>query len=383
MKLKIVHILFALLFVFSGISATVHVGAERLDLLLPCLAQKRVGLVANHTSVVCGKTHLLDTLLASGVKVVAVFAPEHGFRGDADAGETVCDGHDKKTGVPVVSLYGNNKKPTAGQLKNIDVLLYDIQDVGVRFFTYISTLHYVMEAAAECGKEVVVSDRPNPNDFVAGPVLADSMKSFVGMHPIPVLHGLTIGELAQMINGEKWLKGGRRARLTVVPVTGWRHGEPYVLPVKPSPNLPNGQAVRLYASLCLFEATKVSIGRGTYFPFQVYGYPDASWGSFSFTPVSLPGYDKNPLHKNLKCYGADLRDSAFEGGFTLRFFIEAWEKAGRELSFFDRPQWFDLLAGTPEVRRALLRGATGKELAQAWEPELERYRQMRQKYLLY
>ena len=373
--------LFSLLFV--GSTAKVRVGAECLEQLLPRLEHKRVGVVANHTSLVNGKVHLIDTLLSLGVKVTTVFAPEHGFRGDADAGETIRDGYDEKTALPVVSLYGNNKKPTAKQLENIDVLLFDIQDVGARFFTYISTLHHIMEAAAEFEKEIVITDRPNPNDFVAGPVLLDAMKSFVGMHPIPVLHGLTVGELAQMINGEGWLQGAKKVQLTVIPIEGWKHGETYVLPVKPSPNLPNSQSVRLYASLCPFEATKVSIGRGTYFPFQVYGYPDTAWGAFSFTPRPLPGYDKNPVQKERVCYGVDLRDSVFEGGFTLRFFIKAWEKAGKHPSFFDRPQWFDLLMGTPEVRRALLQGATEEELRIAWVPELERYRKIREKYLMY
>ena len=366
------------------VSAQVKVGAEQLDLLLPHLQGKRVGLVVNHTSVL-GNTgvHLLDTLVACGVQVKRVFAPEHGFRGNADAGETVTDGRDGKTGIPIISIYGKTKKPTAAQLNDIDVLLFDMQDVGARFYTYISTMHYVMEAAAENGKAFIVADRPNPNDYVAGPVMVDSLRSFVGMHRIPVLHGLTVGELAQMINGEGWLKGSIKANLIVIPVEGWQHGQPYELPVKPSPNLPNSQAVRLYPSLCLFEATQVSIGRGTLFPFQVIGYPDSSWGTFTFTPCSLPGFDKNPLQKDKLCYGDDLRSENFEGGLTLRYFIEAWAKAGKKASFFDRPRWFDMLMGTPKVRQALLRGENEADIVHSWQPELEQYKKMREKYLLY
>ena len=379
--------LFTLLIICSlSLSATarVTVGAERIDLLLPQLQGKRVGLVVNHTSVLVGSgVHLLDTLVARGVQVKKVFAPEHGFRGDADAGETVTDGRDVKTGIPIISIYGKTKKPTPAQLSDIDVLLFDMQDVGARFYTYISTMHYVMEAAAENGKAFIVADRPNPNDFVQGPVMVDSLRSFVGMHRIPVLHGLTVGELAQMINGEGWLKGKAKVDLSIIPVEGWKHGEPYELPVKPSPNLPNSQSIKLYPSLCLFEATRVSIGRGTYFPFQVIGYPDTSWGDFTFTPRSLPGFDKNPVQKDRKCYGSDLREAAVEDGFTLRYFIEAWEKAGRESAFFDRPRWFDMLMGTPKVRLALTRGESEAEIVRSWQPELEQYKKTREKYLLY
>ncbi|MDD6210404.1 MAG: DUF1343 domain-containing protein [Bacteroidales bacterium] len=382
MKIKLFYIIPVLLLSFVTLQAGVKVGAERLDILLPLLQQKRVALVVNHTSQV-GNIHLLDTLRALDVNVKTIFSPEHGFRGDADAGKTIKDGRDEKTGIPIVSLYGRNKKPTCTQLQDIDVILFDIQDVGARFYTYISTMHYVMEAAAECGKEMIVLDRPNPNDFVDGPVLLDSMKSFVGMHPIPVLHGLTVGELARMINGEGWLKNRMKTDLTVIPVEGWKHGDSYSLPVKPSPNLPNMQATRLYPSLCLFEATQVSIGRGTYFPFQVIGYPDPEWGSFSFTPRSLVGYDTSPVQKDKACYGIDLRDSVFEGGFTLRFFIDAWNKAGKKSSFFQRPRWFDLLMGTPQVRRLLVEGKSEAELRKLWQPELNKYKQMREKYLLY
>ena len=380
---KKINFVLVFVFTFGLLSAKVRVGAEQLDQLLPILEEKRTALVVNHTSILDNTVHLLDTLRTLGVDIVKIFTPEHGFRGDADAGETVKSGVDSRTGVPLVSLYGKNKKPTCAQLSNVDIIVFDIQDVGARFYTYISTMHYVMEAAAECNKEMVILDRPNPNDFIDGPVLVDTMKSFVGMHPIPLLHGLTVGELASMINGESWLKDGKKVHLTIIPVKGWKHGDYYALPVKPSPNLPNMKAVRLYPSLCLFEATQVSIGRGTLFPFQVIGYPDPSWGNFKFIPKALPGYDRNPVQKDKTCYGVDLRDSVFEGGFTLRFLFEAWEKDQKTPSFFHRPRWFDLLMGTPEVRRSILRGENEETIREKWQPDLDNYKQLRKKYLIY
>lgn len=383
MKQKKINLVLISIFTIGTIYAKVKVGADQLDLLLPLLGEKRTALVVNHTSLLDNSVHLLDTLHSSGVEIVKIFTPEHGFRGDADAGETVKNGVDSRTGIPLISLYGKNKKPTCTQLNDVDIIIFDIQDVGARFYTYISTMHYVMEAAAECDKEIIILDRPNPNDFVDGPVLVDTMKSFVGMHPIPLLHGLTVGELARMINGEGWLKEGKKARLTVIPVKGWKHGDYYTLPVKPSPNLPNMTAIRLYPSLCLFEATQVSIGRGTTFPFQVIGYPNSSWGNFKFVPKALPGYDRNPVQKDKICYGIDLRDSVFDGGFTLRFFFEAWEKDRKSPSFFHRPHWFDLLMGTPEVRLSMLRGESEETIRKKWQPDLETYKQRRKKYLIY
>lgn len=363
-----------------------RLGAERMEVILPLLEEKRVGLVVNQTSILeQTHVHLLDTLLAGKVNIVKVFAPEHGFRGTADAGEEIDDSRDLRTGIPIVSIYGRNKKPTAAQLADLDVVVFDIQDVGTRFYTYISTMHYVMEACAEQGKEVVVLDRPNPNDFVDGPMRREGFESFVGMHKIPLLHGLTVGELALMINGEKWLKTAPdTCLLTVVEMENWQHGNPYWLPVKPSPNLPNDQSVRLYPSLCLFEGTGVSVGRGTYHPFQVLGYPDPAYGAFSFTPVSLPGFDTNPLHKDKVCYGIDLREVPFEGGLTLSFLTEFLQIYGEnKAKFFTRPDWFDLLAGSKELRLQLTAGTAEEEIRASWQPELEAYKEMREKYLLY
>lgn len=391
-----------LLFLFATIFSTaaggkVVTGAERFEQYLPLIQGKRVGMVVNHTSVAgTGQTHLLDTLLKQNIHVVKVFAPEHGFRGNADAGETVKDGKDSRTGVPIVSLYGNNKKPTAAQLKDIDVILFDIQDVGARFYTYISTMFYVMEACAENHKEMIVLDRPNPCDYVEGPVLKPAYRSFVGMLPIPLLHGCTIGELAQMINGEGWMKHesrnpvkgwshgkSNRCPLKVIPLTGWKHGEPYSLPIKPSPNLPNDQSIRLYASLCPFEATRISVGRGTTFPFQVLGAPDQKYGDFTFTPRSLPGFDKNPMHKGVACYGEDLRNVNDVNGFTLRYFLHFYRLSGEDAAFFSRARWFDLLMGTDSVRKAILRGESEEDIRNSWQKELQDYREIRKKYLLY
>lgn len=380
-------ILFFLVIILFPISASgkIITGAERIDQYLPLLQGKRIGMVVNHTSIVgMEQTHLLDTLLKKNIRIVKVFAPEHGFRGNADAGETVKDGKDQRTGIPIVSLYGSNKKPTATQLKDIDIILFDIQDVGARFYTYISTMYYVMEACAENDKEMIVLDRPNPYDFVDGPVLKPAFRSFVGMLPIPVLHGCTVGELAQMINGEGWIANKKNAcSLRVIPMTGWKHGDPYSLPIKPSPNLPNDQSIRLYASLCPFEATRVSVGRGTTFPFQVLGAPNKKYGDFTFTPRSLPGFDKNPMHKGIACYGKDLRNVTDVNGLTLRYFLEFYRLSEEGASFFSRSRWFDLLMGTDSVRKAILRGESEEMIRKSWQKELQTYRNMREKYLLY
>ncbi|MDR2810669.1 MAG: DUF1343 domain-containing protein [Tannerellaceae bacterium] len=361
-------------------------GAQQIDRILNLTAGKRVALVVNQTSVLGNEqqTHLLDTLLARGVAVKKIFAPEHGFRGTAEAGEYVKNNRDRKTGLPILSIYGKNKKPSAEQLRDIDVVVFDIQDVGVRFYTYISTMHYVMEACAENNKVCVVLDRPNPNDFVDGPMRKDGFKSFVGLDRIPVLHGLTVGELARMMNGERWLESKPdTCRLVVVPLKNWSHGEPYLLPVAPSPNLPNQQAVRLYPSLGWFEATNVSIGRGTYFPFQAIGYPDKAYGDFSFTPRPIPGMDTNPLQKDKTCFGVDLREYPFDGGLTLRFFLDFYRKAGRNDAFFSRPEWFDLLAGNRELRSYITSGLSEQEIRLRWQEDLEGFKIIRKKYLLY
>lgn len=374
---------------FSSLAAHVlcqdiplRLAADRTDAILDVVKNKRVALVVNQTSVLSNGVHLLDTLLDCGVDIKLIFAPEHGFRGDVDAGEPVINGKDNKTGINVVSLYGKNYKPTAQMLSEVDMVIFDIQDVGARFYTYISTMHYVMEACAENGKRCIILDRPNPNDFVDGPILDLKFRSFVGMHPIPILHGLTVGELAEMINGEGWLANGLRCDLTVIKMTGWKHGQSYSLPIKPSPNLPNGQAVRLYASLCFFEATKISIGRGTVFPFQVIGAPNNRYGNFMFTPGSLPGA-KNPLFKDKVCYGVDLRNYSFEGGLTLSFLLDFYKKSGLGASFFSSPKFMNLLSGNNILKQQIINGMSEKEIRLSWQPGLKKYLLLRTKYMLY
>lgn len=363
------------------------IGAERFDKLKTLLEDKRIGLVVNQTSILNNEiqTHLLDALVENGFHVKVVFAPEHGFRGIADAGEIVKDSKDIKTGIPIVSIYGKQKAPTAEQMADIDAVVFDIQDVGARFYTYISTMHYVMEACAENDKELIVLDRPNPNDYIDGPIRQPDFRSFVGVDPIPLLHGLTVGELASMINGEGWLKTGENScKLEVVTMLNWKHGDPYWLPVKPSPNLPNDQAVRLYPSLCFFEATSFSVGRGTYHPFQVIGYPDKKFGDFSFTPTSLPGFDTHPIQKDKVCYGINLQEYPFEGGLTLKFVLYFYDKCGKNASFFfSRAKWFDLLAGTDQLRKQIIAGMNEEEIRETWKEDLDNYKEMRKKYLLY
>lgn len=358
--------------------------ADRPEVYLPLLEGKRVGLVVNQTSILSSKDniHLADFLMMEGINVVKVFVPEHGFRGDADAGETVNSEIDKITGLPIVSLYGNNKKPSAESLKDLDIIIYDLQDVGVRFFTYISTLHYLMESCAENKMPLLIFDRPNPNgNYIDGPVLKKGFESFVGMHPIPVVHGLTVGELAKMINGEGWLKGGIKSDITVIPVANWDHEIPYSLPIKPSPNLPNDVAIRLYPSLCYFEGTDVSVGRGTYFPFQVYGFPDKKYGEFSFTPVSIVGMSKTPPQQNKECFGKDLRNESLDHQFTLQYLLEAYEVSGKKEKFFNN--FFDKLAGNDQLRKDILAGKSESDIRLSWQKDLEAYKNMRTKYLLY
>ena len=375
------------LFALSVQAQNLRTGAEQTEKLIPLLKGKRVALVVNQTSVVGpNHTHLLDTLLALKMDIRKVFAPEHGFRGNADAGETVKNGKDIKSGLPILSLYGKNKKPSPAQLSDVDILLFDIQDVGSRFYTYISTMHYVMEACAENNKPLIVTDRPNPCDFVDGPIREAGKKSFVGMHPIPVLHGCTIAELAQMINGEGWLAGKRTCPLTIIPMEGWTHGQPYSLPVKPSPNLPNDQSIGLYASLCPFEGTSISVGRGTYTPFQIIGSPDIPTYDYQFTPRSLEGFDKNPMHKDKTCYGKDLQKATPPAGLTLSYvidFYQAYKQAGKADQFFTRANWFDLLMGTSSVRLQIMEGKSEESIRSTWKAELDKYLQMRSKYLLY
>jgi len=359
------------------------VGAAQTDLYLSLLKNKNVGLVINNTSTV-GDKHLVDILLEEGVSVKKIFAPEHGFRGDVDNGGEVTDGVDEVTGLPVFSLYGDNRKPSAEQLSDIDVMIFDIQDVGCRFYTYISTLHMVIEACAEYEVPLLVLDRPNPNgDYVAGPIRKEGFESFVSMDPIPIVHGCTVGELAQMINGEHWHSADKSCEITVIPVKNYDHKTSYSLPVKPSPNLPNDLSVRLYPSLCFFEATSVSVGRGTDFPFQVIGGTDQSLGSFKFTPRSIPGVSDNPLHKDEQCYGIDLRNEKEVPTFTLKYFLDFYHHFSNEKDFLTRERWLDLLAGTDDLIKQIREGKTEEEILLNWEPELNTFKELRKKYLLY
>jgi len=357
--------------------------AHQLDEYLPLIKEKRVGVLVNQTSLV-DSVHLIDTLLSRGANITKIFAPEHGFRGQKDAGEHFSNDVDSKTNIAIISLYGTNKKPNKEQLENVDVVVFDIQDVGVRFYTYISSMHYMMEACAENNKHFVVLDRPNPNgDYFEGPVLNEKYKSFVGMHPIPVVHGLTVGELATMINGERWLADSLVCDLTVIKMNNWTHNARYELPIKPSPNLPNYLSVRLYPSLCFFEATNVSIGRGTYFPFQVIGYPDKSSGDFMFVPHSIEGMANNPKQKDVECYGIDLRNSSDKHTFTMSYFISYYKKFGLKKEFGLNERWFNLLAGNDKLLSDIKAGKSESEIKLGWKMELCQYGILRDKYLLY
>jgi len=350
---------------------------------LPLMAGKNIGVVVNQTSMI-NDVHLVDFLISKEIKVKKILVPEHGFRGEIEAGESISNSIDTKSGLPIISLYGDHKKPTKDDLAGLDLLVFDIQDVGCRFFTYISTLFYVMEACAENRIPILVLDRPNPNgDYVDGPVLKSEMKSFVGLLPIPVVYGCTIGELATMINGEGWLAKKAKCNLTVIPVKNYSHSDSYELPVKPSPNLPNYRSVRLYPSLCFFEATNVSIGRGTEFPFQVIGCPDATFGSFSFTPVSIPGVSKNPLHENKTCYGIDLRKGDKTPRFTLNYFIMFRSKFSRAEEFWSSNRWIGLLSGDPNFYNQIEQGISEAEIRKSWQTDLDNYKAIRKNYLLY
>jgi uncharacterized protein YbbC (DUF1343 family) len=379
----ILALLFILINAASAFSKPILPGASQPEKYLELLQGRSIGLVVNQTSTI-GDEHIVDFLTKKQVSIKTIFAPEHGFRGEAGAGETISNSKDTKTGIPIVSIYGKNKKPTAKQLENIDIVVFDIQDVGCRFYTYISTLHYVMEACGENHKKLVILDRPNPNgDYTAGPVLKPAFKSFVGLDPIPVVHGCTIGELALMINGEKWLNNGIQTELEIIRVENYTHKMPFEPPIKPSPNLPNQQSIRLYPSLCFFEATSVSVGRGTEFPFQVLGYPNPDFGKFTFTPKSILGMDLNPLQKDKLCYGDDLRSLATAPKFTLSFFIQWLNKFKKSDQFLTRASWFNLLMGNDTVLKLILEGKDEAEISKSWGLELANYRSIRKKYLLY
>ena len=360
---------------------TVKTGAANFDAYMPLLKDKKVGIVTNQTGILPNKTHLVDFFLAKKIAIQTIFAPEHGFRGTADAGEHVVDGKDYKTGLPIISLYGDNKKPSSEQLAGIEILVFDLQDVGARFYTYISSLHYIMEACAENNIPVVILDRPNPNiSSVDGPILEKEFTSFVGMHPVPVLHGMTIGEYAQMINGEKWLKQGIQCQLTVIPCLNYTRKLNYSLPVKPSPNLPNDQAVALYASLCLFEGTNVSVGRGTEKQFQIYGSPYLPNNTFSFIPKPNLGA-KNPLHNGVKCFGEDLSTQTKENQLELKWLIKAYNSTLDKSKFFN--SFFTKLAGTKNLQRQIENGISEKEIRESWTDGLQKFKKMNKKYLIY
>jgi uncharacterized protein YbbC (DUF1343 family) len=364
------------------------VGAERTSEYLPLLSGKNVAIVANNTSRI-HQTHLVDSLISLGINVKKVFAPEHGFRGDHGAGETVKSDIDAKTGLLLISLYGKNKKPSPESLKGIDIVVFDIQDVGARFYTYISTMHYVMEACAELSIPVIVLDRPNPNGhYIDGPVLDLKYQSFVGMHPIPIVHGCTVGELAKMINGENWLKNSIHCNLTVIPCTGYDHNTNYDLPYMPSPNLPNAASIYAYPSLCLFEGTAISVGRGTEFPFQWFGFPGFKSGTKELKPKDIPGVVTDPPFENQNCNGVllenkNLSDFRSNKQLNLDWILLAFKEYDGPSPFFKSPDFFDKLAGNEQLRKQIIEGKTPEEIRSTWKLDLAKYQALRSKYLLY
>ena len=377
---------------------TFKTGAENFESYLPLLKDKRVGIVTNQTGILEDKSklspeehgvrlskekHLVDFLIEQNINLQKIYAPEHGFRGTADAGELIVDGKDTKTNLPIISLYGNNKKPKPEQLEGIDVLVLDLQDVGARFYTYISSLHYVMEACAENNIPLLVLDRPNPNGtIIDGPILEKEHKSFVGMHEIPVLHGMTIGEYAKMINGEKWLKDSLQCDLKVAPCLNYSHDMKYSLPVKPSPNLPNDQSINLYASLCFFEGTNVSLGRGTEKQFQIYGSPFLPESEFDFSFTPKPNFGaKDPVHNGKICFGEDLTEIRKVHRLELKWLLKAYENTIDKTVFFN--DFFTKLAGTKKLREQIEAGMTEKEIRKTWQEGLEQFKEVRKKYLIY
>ena len=368
----------------KGIEYTINAiktGADNYEMYLPLLKNKKVGIITNQTGILSNKTHLVDFLSEQKIVIQTIFAPEHGFRGTADAGEHVIDGKDPKTGLSIISLYGDNKKPKPAQLNGIDMMLFDLQDVGARFYTYISSLHYVMEACAENGIPLIILDRPNPNgNIVDGPLLEKEFTSFVGMHPIPLLHGMTIGEYAKMINGEKWLKNGVFCELKVIPCTNYNRKMAYSLPVKPSPNLPNDQSINLYASLCFFEGTNVSVGRGTEKQFQIYGSPFLTKTNFSFTPKPNFGA-KDPLYNGKECFGEDLTTYPKLKQLELKWLIKAYQNTEDKSKFFNA--FFTKLAGTKKLQQQIENGTSESKIRMSWQKNLNAFKNMRTKYLIY
>lgn len=371
------------------ITNTIQVGASQFDDYIGILKEKRVAIVGNQTSIIKNKqsnqtyTHLVDTLLALDITIKSVFSPEHGFRGKADAGEKVVNSLDKVTGLPIISLYGSNKKPKPAQLKGIDIIVFDLQDVGVRFYTYISTLHYVMEAAAEAKIPMIVLDRPNPNaQYVDGPVLEEKHRSFVGMHQVPIVYGMTIGEYAKMINGEGWLRNALQCNLTVIPLRNYTHQLAYNLPVKPSPNLPNAQAINLYPSLCFFEGTSISCGRGTQAQFQLFGAPELPVEKYPFSFIPKPNEGaKHPKHQGKTCNGLNLSDIPTLNEISLQWILDAYKNSPNKDTFFN--PFFTKLAGTEKLQNQIELGYSQKDIKKTWQPELEKFKIIRSKYLLY
>lgn len=366
---------------------TIKTGASQTEKYLSYLKNKKVGLVVNQTAEI-NLIPLVDTLKNSGVNIQAIFGPEHGFRGDADAGEKVGNYTDKKTGIPVISLYGAKQAPSKEDLKNIDLLIFDIQDVGVRFYTYTITLAKVMQACADSHVELMILDRPNPNGhLIDGPILEEKLKSGVGMHPIPIAHGLTVAEFAQMVNGEKWLINGVQCKINIIKLENYARDKPYILPVKPSPNLPNALSIYLYPSICLFEGTALSQGRGTQFPFQVLGHPLLKdHYQFSFKPISIPGMSKNPSLENQVCYGIDFRNTPLkeiqnQKQLNLKILLDLYQKFPEKDKFFTA--FFHKLAGTEKLMQQIKEGKSEMEIRKSWNTGLEEYKEMRKKYLLY
>ncbi len=362
-------------------TSRIVLGAEQLDMFVPKLQNKKVALLVNHTSRI-GGTHLVDTLLSLGIDLVKIFSPEHGFRGDAADGERIKDGTDTKTNLPIISLYGSAKKPTKEQLDDVDVVIFDIQDVGVRFYTFVSSLYYMMEACGENNKTVMVLDRPNPNgSYVDGPILEPEFESFVGLIAIPIVHGMTVGELANMIIGENWLGGEVKCKLDVIPMKNYKRTMEYVLPIKPSPNLPTQNAILWYPSLCLFEGTAISVGRGTPTPFEAIGNPDLKGYDFKFTPVSISGVSNHPPHEGRECYGLDLSKVKPEATISLKYLIEFYNKYPKKDLFFT--PYFNTLAGNSTLKEQIISGMNEDEIKLTWQRDLNAFKARRSKYLLY
>ena len=377
-KIRQIICLIILSIIIDTNAQNIITGAERVNKYLSLITNKQVAIVGNQTSMI-NNLHLVDSLISHKINIVKVFSPEHGFRGNEDAGAYIKDDIDSKTKLPIISLYGKNKKPSNDDLEDVDIILFDIQDVGVRFYTYISTLHYVMEAAAENNIELIVLDRPNPNGhYIDGPVREENYKSFVGMHPVPIVYGMTIGEYAKMINGEKWIS--QKCNLKVIKLIGYSHDSHYDLPIKPSPNLPNSRSINLYPSLCLFEGTNISVGRGTNFPFQHFGAPYLK-SNYNFIPKSGKG-SKFPKHENKRCYGSDLRfQENYMNNINLVWLINCYNECPNKEDFFN--SFFDKLAGNEKLRKQIYEGRETSEIINSWEKDLNKFKKIRAKYLLY